>query len=79
MDRLPDFYRAFNRLPFVARRAIYCVLFLLFAAYGVHVGRTDPYAGGNLGYIGMGGFIWASGLWYPLWILLRLIIFFRTP
>ncbi|WP_176060312.1 hypothetical protein [Paraburkholderia sp. BCC1876] len=78
MDRLLRYYRAFDRLPFVAKRAIYCVLFLLLALYGVHVGRTDLEAAGNIEYVGGIGFVWASGFWYPLWILLRAIIFFKV-
>ncbi|WGS55079.1 hypothetical protein LFL96_37005 (plasmid) [Paraburkholderia sp. D15] len=78
MDQLLRCYRAFDALPFIVKRAIYCFLFVLLGLYGVHVGRTDLDTAGKIEYIGAIGFIWASGLWYPLWILLRCIIFFKV-
>lgn len=78
MDRIVTWYRAFDRLPFVAKRAIYTVLLFLFALYGIHVGRTDPHSGGNILFLAWAGIMWATRLWIPLWILLRLVIFFKV-
>ncbi|MFM0046055.1 hypothetical protein [Paraburkholderia sediminicola] len=78
MDRLLTCYRAFDRLPFLAKRAIYTVLLVLLALYGTHVGRTDPHNGGNIIFVAWVGIMWSTGLWIPLWILLRLVIFFKV-
>jgi len=78
MDRIVAWYRAFGRLPFIAKRAIYSVLLVLLALYGTHVGRTDPDHGGNILFIAWVGIMWSTGLWIPLWILLRFVIFFKV-
>jgi hypothetical protein len=66
MDSLLHYYQAFNRLPFVARRAVLTVLFITVLIFGVKVQPLSNDLAGMAFLIGWVGFAWATGLWMVL-------------
>jgi hypothetical protein len=66
MDTLLHYYQAFNRLPFIARRALLTLLFLAVLIFGVKVQPLSNDLAGLAFLVGWAGFVWATGLWIVL-------------
>ena len=66
MDLLVRWHQTFERLPFVARRAILTALSLSILAFGV---KVQPFSNEIAGAALLAGwvlFVWATGVWIAL-------------
>jgi hypothetical protein len=76
MDALFRRYQGFNRLPFVARRALLAVFFFAVLVFGVKVQPLSDSLAGTAFLVGWVGFVWATGLWIVLRGALVVLVWF---
>lgn len=76
MDALFRHYQGFNRLPFVARRALLAAFFFAVLIFGVKVQPLSDSLAGTAFLVGWVGFVWATGLWIVLRGALVVLVWF---
>ncbi|TDN59075.1 hypothetical protein [Paraburkholderia sp. BL10I2N1] len=77
LDRLVPYYRAFQRLPFIARRMIYVAFFMACFVIGVKTGKYSVELGSSFLIAAWFGIVWSTGLWRlwkPLLIILAIVL-----
>ena len=77
LETILPWYRRFNALPFLARRALLSVLFVCSLIVGVKIAPWSTDAAGVFLLIAWVGLVWATGFWYVLraaWFIARLVI-----